>query len=820
MRTDPILPPLVISLMGVFALMALLPAGHATNVYNVSDSSPLNSTADWSTSSGGSPGATPPSYLDTATWDGNSGSGSVALGANTSWYGLSYAPAAATTITSDGNTLTLGVGGIDMSAAGQDFTLNCNLTIGNGGQSWNVASGRTLTLGDTINRATGAGTVDFPGLGTVTGSGISGLTLQNDILPWATVAGSDWATVSGGNIAAYSGYDTSMPLTGGSSVVNYSYNTAKTLSGNLSANSIKVTAGALAVGTKTLNITSGGGLLIGTGGSVTTSSGGYRVTVGASGELIINVASGATLSTTGLRDDSVQASTLVKTGGGIWDGNNVGAMTGVSGPGTTVHVAQGELGVGNAAPFQCANLTVDSGAKVGVTSIPSIGSSPTYGGNASFPLAIYGNGQIGGNGGNSGATFGGSCTIYPGINGGYGTINLGVAAAVGSARATFGTGCSFSFDLSSSASGVNDKIVCVGNGSGSGTGPFVIANSAALNFAINPMNGTLAVGTYDLIGGSSGTPSVGTGITYAITFPNGGDPGTGNRSIAYNSAAKQIQLTVTSVSAMPTITSLTGPTVPTGSTSGNLSYSGTTGNPTYYAINWSAAAITAGFVNVSSTANLFNSGNGTIALTLPGSAAAGTYTGYLITSVGPVGSGNPSSYQQAFTVTVISGAPMTTTVSVSSSANPSIYLNPVNFPAAVQTNGATAGDATGTIQFLTNNVLFDTETVVSGGASSIGLSTLPIGTNVVTAIYSGDANYLSSTNSLNQVVTSGNAPVLTNSVSGHTLTLSWDSATHPGYTLEESTSLVGGWTPVTSTSPALITIDPTAKSVFYRLSHP
>jgi hypothetical protein len=43
---------------------------------------------------------------------------------------------------------------------------------------------------------------------------------------------------------------------------------------------------------------------------------------------------------------------------------------------------------------------------------------------------------------------------------------------------------------------------------------------------------------------------------------------------------------------------------------------------------------------------------------------------------------------------------------------------------------------------------------VSGGtATSLAITTLPRGTNVITLVYSGDANYLGSTASLNQIVT-------------------------------------------------------------------
>ena len=57
------------------------------------------------------------------------------------------------------------------------------------------------------------------------------------------------------------------------------------------------------------------------------------------------------------------------------------------------------------------------------------------------------------------------------------------------------------------------------------------------------------------------------------------------------------------------------------------------------------------------------------------------------------------------------------------------------------TNGTLLDNATGTIQFLTNNVLFDTESVSGGSATSASTILLPRGTNLITAIYSGGGSY-------------------------------------------------------------------------------
>jgi hypothetical protein len=65
-------------------------------------------------------------------------------------------------------------------------------------------------------------------------------------------------------------------------------------------------------------------------------------------------------------------------------------------------------------------------------------------------------------------------------------------------------------------------------------------------------------------------------------------------------------------------------------------------------------------------------------------------------------------------------------------------------------------------------------------------------------------------------------PTLTYTLTGRTVTLSWDSATFPGFTLQQQTSLGAGWMPATngSVSPVTIQIDPANPSSFYRLSNP
>ena len=89
-----------------------------------------------------------------------------------------------------------------------------------------------------------------------------------------------------------------------------------------------------------------------------------------------------------------------------------------------------------------------------------------------------------------------------------------------------------------------------------------------------------------------------------------------------------------------------------------------------------------------------------------------------------------------------------TVVTLASSADPSGFKDNVNFAAIVAPT-----NATGSIQFLANGAAFDAEPLVNGMATSTNLPTLPRGTNQVSAIYSGDTNFLPATNSIAQIVT-------------------------------------------------------------------
>ena len=108
---------------------------------------------------------------------------------------------------------------------------------------------------------------------------------------------------------------------------------------------------------------------------------------------------------------------------------------------------------------------------------------------------------------------------------------------------------------------------------------------------------------------------------------------------------------------------------------------------------------------------------------------------------------------QSFTI-----AKAATTTSLTSSVNPSAFGQSVTFTATVNPAVNTT-TPTGTVQFKDGGVnLGAAVSLNAGGVATLTTSTLTAGTHAITAEYSGDANFNTSTGSLSQVV--NNKPLL------------------------------------------------------------
>jgi hypothetical protein len=80
-----------------------------------------------------------------------------------------------------------------------------------------------------------------------------------------------------------------------------------------------------------------------------------------------------------------------------------------------------------------------------------------------------------------------------------------------------------------------------------------------------------------------------------------------------------------------------------------------------------------------------------------------------------------------------------TTTSLISSLNPSISGEAVTFTATVSSSAGTPPDGE-TVSFMKGSTVLGTGTL-SGGEASFTTSSLPVGTSVVDAVYSGDLNF-------------------------------------------------------------------------------
>ena len=94
----------------------------------------------------------------------------------------------------------------------------------------------------------------------------------------------------------------------------------------------------------------------------------------------------------------------------------------------------------------------------------------------------------------------------------------------------------------------------------------------------------------------------------------------------------------------------------------------------------------------------------------------------------------------------------TSTTTLVSNNNPSVSGQSVMFTATIAALSPGTGTPTGTVNFLDNNVQIGTGTL-SAGVATFSTSTLTVGTHPITAVYSGDPNFTTSTSPVdNQIV--------------------------------------------------------------------
>jgi len=157
-----------------------------------------------------------------------------------------------------------------------------------------------------------------------------------------------------------------------------------------------------------------------------------------------------------------------------------------------------------------------------------------------------------------------------------------------------------------------------------------------------------------------------------------------------------------------------------------------------------------------------------------------------------------------------------------SSSNPSTYGTPPTLTATV--TASNGGHASGSVSFFDGATLLGTATLSGATPSTTAITKkLAPGTHTITAVYSGDATYGSSSAKLTQVV---NRPtyatpldlVATGDPNAHTISLQWVGSTNAN--LYEISRLSGGvWNVIATTSDEffLDTLVTATQAYFYRV---
>jgi hypothetical protein len=155
-------------------------------------------------------------------------------------------------------------------------------------------------------------------------------------------------------------------------------------------------------------------------------------------------------------------------------------------------------------------------------------------------------------------------------------------------------------------------------------------------------------------------------------------------------------------------------------------------------------------------------------------------------------------YSSANTTTSLTINKATPTVTLTSSANPTVYGSPVTFTAQ------TAVSATGTITFYDGATIIGTGTL-SSGTATFTLNSLGAGTHSITASYGGDSNYLSALSAaVSQVVTKFPVNITVTSSQnpsnyGQSVTFTFTVTGVPGLAIPSgSTAFSDGSTPLAS----------------------
>jgi autotransporter-associated beta strand protein len=266
-------------------------------------------------------------------------------------------------------------------------------------------------------------------------------------------------------------------------------------------------------------------------------------------------------------------------------------------------------------------------------------------------------------------------------------------------------------------------------------------------------------GTVNLAGNPTLTPTLGTsrpsvGNTYMFITSTGAVTGTfnglpdnstltlGGRTFRINYQTNGVVLTASTANTQTTVTSSSNPS-PFGQ---SVTFTATA---TSVAPGIGPPSGTVTFrdgTNVLGTATLSTLGIATFTTSSAAPFSGGTHS---ITAAYNGDNNFATSTSAALTQTV---NPASTAITVMSSANPSVFNQPVTLTATVTATASGTGTPTGTVTFLEGSASLGTATLDSNGRASIQTSALSTGSHLITARYTGTSDFATSTASLTQTV--------------------------------------------------------------------